>query len=292
MDTVALLVAGLAAGSLYAVVALGIVLVYRSTRVLNFAHGDLATFGTYVTFALLGRGHGFVLSGLLGAAAGAAVAVFFYRLVLAPAQRRGAGTLAGTMLTLGLGLVLQGVVLGGWSPQPERLPLPVDDAETVRLGGLAIGRLSLWSLAAGVAAATSLYLIVQHTRLGLALRAVSEDPVAAQTLGIPTRAVSSVAWGASAALAVGAGLLIAAQVLLDPFFMLDPFLKGFAAATLGGLDSLPGAVVGGLLLGAAEGLVGATLGLEYRNALAFVVIVLVLLVRPAGLLGRELKERV
>ena len=115
---------------------------------------------------------------------------------------------------------------------------------------------------------------------------------AAQTLGIPTRPVLAATWALASALAVVAGVFLAAQVLLDPFFMLDPFLKGFAAATLGGSNSLPGALLGGLVLGAAEALTGAVFGLQFKNTLAFVVIVLVLLVRPEGLLGREFKERV
>jgi branched-chain amino acid transport system permease protein len=100
------------------------------------------------------------------------------------------------------------------------------------------------------------------------------------------------AWGLASALAVLSGFFLAAQVFLDPFFMLDPFLRGLAAATLGGLSSLPGALVGGLLLGVAESLAGAYLSIEFKNTLAFLVILVVLLVRPAGLLGREFKERV
>jgi branched-chain amino acid transport system permease protein len=133
--------------------------------------------------------------------------------------------------------------------------------------------------------------VIEKTRLGQALRATGE-PARAQTLGLPTRPILAFAWGLSSALAVVAGVFLAAQLLLDPFFLLDPFLKAFAAATLGGLNSLPGAVVGGLLLGALESLTGAYLGIELKNSLAFLVIILVLLVRPEGLLGKEFKERV
>jgi branched-chain amino acid transport system permease protein len=116
--------------------------------------------------------------------------------------------------------------------------------------------------------------------------------MAAQTLGIPTRMVLSVSWGVASALGVVAGIFLAPALLLDPFFMLDPFLKGFAAAVLGGLNSLPGAVVGALILGVAESLTGAYLTIQFKNTLAFVIIIVVLLLRPEGLLGKEFKERV
>jgi branched-chain amino acid transport system permease protein len=160
------------------------------------------------------------------------------------------------------------------------------------VGGVVVSQLSLATMAAGVVGALLLYLLVQKTRLGLAMRATSENVMAAQTLGIPTRLVLSVSWGAASALGVVAGIFLAPALLLDPFFMLDPFLKGFAAAVLGGLNSLPGAVLGALLLGVAESWTGAYLTIQFKNTLAFVIILLVLLVRPEGLLGKEFKERV
>jgi branched-chain amino acid transport system permease protein len=286
------LVAGLSAGSLYALVALGLVLVHRSTRVLNFAHGELATLGTFVAFELASRGTPFPAALLAGGLAAAGVAVGFFYAVLVPAQRRGASPLALLITTLGLAQVVHAFVLWRWRAEPERFPFPIPETASLRLGPLLVSELSLASLAVGLVGALLLYLVVQHTRFGLALRALSENVAAAQTLGIPSRPVLASAWALAAVLAVVAGVFLAAQVLLDPFFMLDPFLKGLAAATLGGLDSLPGAVLGGFLLGAAEALTGATIGLEFKNSLAFVVIVVVLLVRPQGLLGRELKERV
>jgi branched-chain amino acid transport system permease protein len=115
---------------------------------------------------------------------------------------------------------------------------------------------------------------------------------AAQTLGLPTRGVLAFAWGTASALGVLAGLFLAPALLLDPYFMLDPFLKGFAAAVLGGLDSLPGAMIGGLLLGLAESLAGAYVAIEFKRSLAFIIILAVLLVRPEGLLGKPFRERV
>jgi branched-chain amino acid transport system permease protein len=286
------LVTGLSAGSLYALVAIGLVLVWRSSRVLNFAHGEVSTLGTFVAFSLVSAGQPFGLAVLGGMAAGAGVSVLFYFAAVAPAQRRDASHAALMILTLGLGQLVHALVLGRWRAEPERFPFPISETAAFQLGPIFVGHLSLLALAVGLVGSLGLYALVQHTRLGLALRAISEDRSAAQTLGIPTRSVLAFAWGSSAALGVGAGVVLAGQLLLDPFFMLDPFLKGFAAATLGGLNSLPGAVLGGLLLGAAEGVLGSTLGVEFRNSLAFLVIVLVLLVRPEGLLGKKFEERV
>jgi len=286
------LLSGLSAGSLYGLVALGIVLVYRAARVLNFAHGDVATLGTFVAFALVGQGYPFWVAFPAAVLAGAAVAVCFYFGVVAPAQRQGATLLGQVILTLGLALILQGLVVFRWGAEPDRLPFPLSDSRSFRVGPVFVSELSLGTLAAGVAASLLLYLLVQRTRLGLAMRATSENLMAAQVLGLPTRAILGFAWAVAAALGVGAGLFLAAALLLDPFFMLDPFLKGFAAAVLGGLNSLPGAVVGGFLLGVAESLTGAYLAIEFKNTLAFVVIIVVLLVRPEGLLGHEFRERV
>lgn len=285
--------AGVSAGSLYALVALGLVLIYRSTRVLNFAHADVATLATFVAFSLLSRGQSFPVALAGSLAAGAAVGVAFYFGVLAPAQRQGANLLGMVILTLGLALILQGVVVYVWGAEPVSLPFPIPDTETYTLvGGVVVSRLSLATIAAGVAGSALLYLLVQRTRLGLAMRATSENVMAAQTLGIPTRLVLGVSWAVASALGVVAGIFLAPALLLDPFFMLDPFLKGFAAAVLGGLNSLPGAILGGLLLGVAESLAGAYMTIQFKNTLAFVVIVAVLLVRPEGLLGKEFRERV
>ena len=286
------IILGLSTGSLYALVALGLVLIYRSTRILNFAQGDLATAGTFMAFMLLTMGVPFGVSFVSALVFGAVLAMAFYFSILIPAQRREATQLGQIILTLGLGLILQGVVTryGGTEPQP--FPFPLSDTKVYQLGGIVISQLSLGTLGVGLVGSFVFYLLVQKTRLGLAMRATSENLPAAQTLGIPTRRVLALAWGLAASLGVLAGLFLAPALLLDPFFMLEPFLKGFAAAILGGLNSLPGAIVGGLILGVSEALAGGYISVAFKNTLAFLIIILVLLVRPEGLLGTEFKERV
>jgi branched-chain amino acid transport system permease protein len=224
--------------------------------------------------------------------AGAVIAVVFYFAALVPAQRKGANHLGQVILTLGLALILQGLTVYQWGAEPDRFPFPLSDTKVWKLGPVFVSELALGTLAAAAAASLVLYLITQKTRLGLAMRATSENLQAAQTLGIPTRGVLAFAWGVAAALAVVAGVFLAPVLLLDPFFMLDAMFKGLAAAVLGGLYSLPGAVLGGLVLGVAESLGGAYVSLEFKSSLAFILIVVVLLVRPEGLLGKEFQERV
>lgn len=279
-------------GSIYALVALGLALIYRSTRILNFGHGDVTTAGTFFAFTMLGLGLHYLPAFLLALVFGALLAMVFYFCVLIPAQRREATQLGQIILTLGLGLILQGLISYFGSTEPQSFPFPLSDTTIYRFGGVVISQLSLGTLAIGLLASFLFYLLVQKTRLGLAMRATSENLPAAQTMGIPTRHILALSWGLAAMMGVLAGIFLAPALLLDPFFMLEPFLKGFAAAILGGLNSLPGAIVGGLILGVAESLAGGYISIAFKNTLAFLIIILVLLVRPEGLLGEEFIERV
>ncbi len=285
-------VAGLSVGSVYALVALGLVLIYRSTRILQFAHGDVATAGTFMAFFLLGLNFPFAAAAVLGVLFGSAIAMTFYFGILAPAQRRDATQLGQIILTLGLGLIIQGLVTYFGGTEPHSFPFPLSEFKLYQVKGIIMSQLSLGTLCISLLCCLLFYLLVQKTKLGLAMRAVSENLQAAQTLGIPTRRILALSWGLAAGLGVLAGLFLAPALILDPFFMLEPFLKGFAAAILGGMNSLPGAIVGGLLLGVAESLAGGFISIAFKNTLAFLIIILVLLVRPEGLLGEEFKERV
>ena len=285
-------VSGLSTGSLYGLVALGLALIYRSTRILNFAHGDIATAGTLVALTLMGLGVPFGLAFILALVSGSILAMAFYFGVVVPAQRREVSHLSLIILTLGLGLILQGVITYFGGAQPQAFEFPLSDYKLYTMGGVVISQLSLGTLGISLAGSLLFYLLIQKTRIGLAMRATSENLPAAQTLGIPTRRILALSWGLAAFLGVLAGLFLAPALLFDTFFMLEPFLKGFAAAILGGMNSLPGAIVGGLILGIAESLAGGYISIAFKNSFAFLVIILVLLIRPEGLLGKEFKERV
>lgn len=285
-------ISGMSQGSLYALVALGVVLIYRSNRVLNFAHGDITTAGAFIAFGLMMIKVSWWIACLLALLAGTLIAVVFYFAILIPAQRREATHLGQVILTLGFGLVLQGLILRFGETEPWEFPFPLSDIDVFQIGGVFISHLSLGTLIVGTLGSLLFYLLIQKTRLGLAMRATSENLQAAQTLGIPTRRILALSWGLAAFLGVLAGLFLAAALLIDPFFMMEPFLKGFAAAILGGLNSLPGAIVGGLILGVAEALAGGFISVAFKNTLAFLIIIVVLLFRPEGLLGTEFIERI
>jgi branched-chain amino acid transport system permease protein len=289
------LIVGLAQGSLYALVAIGLVVIYRASRVLNFAHGDMATAGAFIAFGLVALKMPWWLGLGLALILGAAISVIFYFGVLIPAQRRESTHLGQIMLTLGFGLMIQGLIVRFGFTEPKAFPFPLSDMGNqalFTLSSMPITPLDVGALTVGVLGSLLFYLLVQKTPLGLAMRATSENLPAAQTLGIPTRRVLAFSWGMAALLAVLAGFFMAKKFLIDPVFMLEPFLKGFAAAILGGLNSLPGAIVGGLSLGLIEN-IAAFIGLmHFKQSIAFLLIIIMLLVRPEGLLGKEFVERV
>ncbi len=286
------LISGLSTGSIYALVALGIALIYRSTRILNFAHGDIATGGTYVAFMLLGIGWSFGPAFFIALIFGAILAMAFYFVILVPAQRRDASHLGQITLTLGFGLILQGLISYFGGKEPQSFPFPLSDMETYQLGAIYLNELSVGTFVISIIGCILFYLMIQKTKLGLAMRATSENLQAAQTLGLPTRFILAVSWGLASLLGVVAGLFLAPALLLEPFFMLEPFLKGFSAAILGGLNSLPGAILGGIILGVSEALAGTYISIAFKNTMAFIIIILVLLLRPEGLLGKKFVERV
>ncbi len=283
-------VGGLTTGSLYALVALGIAMLYRSSRVLNFAHGDLATFATFIALTLLVRRLPFGIAVGASLAAAAALGAAFFFFIIRPAKE---STLLGRIvITLGFALLLSGLMQLIWGNETQRFPFPLSDAPVLQFAGVVISQISLGTIVAGVVLMALMYVLVQRTRVGLAMRAVAQNAAAAQALGIPARRIYALTWGLASALGGAAGVLLAPVVYLDPYMMLDPFLKGFAGAVLGGIDSLPGAVLGGFLLGVAETVFAGFVSFKFKTTLAFGIIILVLLVRPEGLLGREYHRRV
>jgi len=281
-------IVGLASGGMYALIALGFVLVFKGTGVFNFAQGELMMAGAYaylVTTQWLGAHWAFGLAAavVLGFALGAAVE----RLVLRPLA--GQPTLSVVMATVGLGLVLKGVAGLLFGPDQRNLPelLP---RKPVFLGDLLVPGGVFWTFVVSLAAVLACLAWFRYTRGGVAMRAAASSPPNAYAVGIDVPRISALTWGVAASTGALAGVLLAALNNLTPHLG-DLALVVLAVLIVGGLDSLGGVIVGGLLIGWLQALTGAYLGGSWREVMPYIVVLLVLLLRPHGLFGRREIER-
>lgn len=284
-----LIVNGLALGSLYALTAFGIVLIYKTTDVITFAQGEMAMFSTFVAFTLLTWLHlpfwlALALTLVFAALLGAAVE----RLVLRRVQT--ASVLNPVIVTVGLGLILYGLAGWIWGYEIRTFPAPVE-GPPLRGGGLVLSQLNALILVVTLVLMLVLFGFFRYSMVGIAMRAVAQNRLAARLMGIGVDRINALGWGVGTALGAVTGVLIAPLNYLDPGMMGDVAIKAFAAAVLGGLTSLPGAVLGGLLLGVIDSIVGYQAA-ELRTTIAFALIVLVLVFRPAGLLGTHAIKKV
>lgn len=286
------LIEGLLSGAIYASLALALVFSYRSTNVVNFAQGEMAMLSTFFAWQLIQWGFP-----VLGAMALTIVASFvagglLYLAFVKPV----AGAPALTLVTMLIGLFLTLNSLGGfvWGYLNRAFPTPFGAWKIV------FGPLTLSGELVGIAVVLMvtllvLYLVFEHTRLGLAMRAAASAPTQSQLVGIPVEWMLMAGWGVSAGLGAIAGVLVAPRLFVSPGMMLGVVIYAFAAATLGGLDSVLGAVIGGLVVGIAENMAATYvpwIGADLKIVVALVIIFATLLVRPSGLFGRHVVVRV
>jgi branched-chain amino acid transport system permease protein len=288
-------VSGLSSGGIYASVALALVIIYRSTGVVNFAQGEMATFTTFIAWTLIDHGLGywgaFALTLLIAFVGGIALE----RVVIRPVES--APVLTVVILTIGLFIGLNGLMNWIWSAQvrsfPPDRPFPT---RTIDVAGVAISLQDIGIIGVTLGLVLLLYLLFQHTNLGLALRASALDRESSRLVGVRVGWMLALGWGLAALLGAVAGLFTAAAFPpLDPNMMRAVLIYAFAAAVLGGLTSPAGAVVGGLALGVTLNLLSAYvdfIGTQLRLPVALALILGVLLVRPAGLFGRVAVRRV
>lgn len=294
------LIIGVQAGAVYALIAVGYTMVYGVLRLINFAHGDVYMVGAYVGlslatafgFGMAGTLPGFLLIFVLTLLICAALGVLIERLAYRPLRQ--APRLAALITAIGVSLLLEALALLIYGPAPRFFPT-LFASQSYRIGGLDLNRKYLIILAVSVALMAVLWYIVSRTRVGKAMRAVSYDREAAALMGINTNRIISATFALGSALAGAAGLLFSAltNVRMDPTVGVLPGLKAFVAAVLGGIGSIPGAVVGGLVMGVAETWVASSPGgSTWRDAIAFVLLILILIFRPAGILGKAVAEKV
>ena len=291
MDTAWLqfVASGLTAGAIYALVALGFSIIYNASGAINFAQGEFVMIGGMSAVTLLAAGLPLAVAVMLAIVVAILVALMVEKLAIEPA--RDADTVTLIIITIGVSLFLRGLAQLVWDKGVHRLPA-FSGEQPLHLLGATLLPQSLWVLGGAAVAVAALSAFYGRTLLGKAMLATSYNRMAAQLVGINTRAVLFASFGLAAALGALGGVLIApiAFTAYDTGIMLG--LKGFAAAMLGGLGSFAGAVVGGLVLGLLEGLGAGFVSSAYKDAIAFVVILAVLFFLPGGLLGARRSDRV
>jgi branched-chain amino acid transport system permease protein len=279
---------GLAAGAIYASVALALVMIYRSTDLVNFAQGEMAMFSTYIAWTLVNAGLPFWAAFAITLVASFIGGMVIERVVIRPVEN--APVLAAVIVTIALLLIFNS--LAGWlysytvqdfpSPFPDR-PLLHSLLTTRDLGVIAVTLIML----------VLLFLFFRFTSTGLAMRAAAQNPTSARLCGIPVGRMLAIGWGLAAAIGATAGIMVAPVLFLDPNMMGGVLLYAFAGALLGGITSPVGAVVGGLIVGVTENLVGTYLiASQLKLTVALALIILVLVFRPNGLFGTAIVRRV
>jgi branched-chain amino acid transport system permease protein len=290
LDFVQQLVSGIALGCVYGLIALGFVLVYKATEVVNFAQGDLMMLGGFFAYTFIGiLGWNYWIGFAAAVAAMALFGMLAERLVVRPIL--GYPQFSIIMATIGLGYFLRSVVGMIWGTDDFKIETPFSQG-VVRIGSLVLAYDKLSVIAATIILCAMLYLFFNRTMLGTAMRASSENMLAAYYMGIPVKRVVSTVWAISAAVATCAGVLLAPITFIHSNVGLVLGLKAFPAAVLGGFGSIPGAVVGGVLIGVIESMAGFYLAEGWKDVAPYIVLLVVLLLKPEGLFGLHMRKKV
>lgn len=287
------LISGISLGSIYAIIALGYTMVYGIAKMLNFAHGDIIMVGGFTTFTVVSTMGGSPLLGVLAAVVVCTVlGVTVERVAYRPL--RGASPLAVLITAIGVSYLLQNVALLIFGSNARQFTSVVNVPPLKLAGGaLSISGVTIVTIAACIIIMIGLMLFINKTKIGQAMLAVSEDRGAATLMGINVNGTIAVTFAIGSALAAIAGVLLcSAYPSLTPYTGSMPGIKAFVAAVFGGIGSIPGALIGGVLLGVIENLAKAYISSQLSDAIVFSVLIIVLLVRPTGILGKKISEKV
>lgn len=286
----AVLLSGAAMGAVYALVALGFLLIFNACQAANFAQGDLAMLGAYVGYSASGLAHWPIWAAYLAAVAGVGLFGWVFQFV-AYRPLQGKPFVSVIVSTLAVGVALRYGSELIWGPLPHSLPTLLP-AGTLNLGRAGVDSQDVVIVALTVVLLGLLYLLFEHTRLGLQLRATAQDATAARLMGIPVNRVVAFSFVLSAALTGLAGTLVAPVLLITSDMGVTVGIKAFIAVVIGGMGSIPGAVVGAFFLGIVEQLSAAYVSAAYKDAVAFALLLLILFLRPQGLFGERVAEKV
>ena len=285
-------VSGLATGGIYGSLALALVMIYQATDVVNYAQGEMAMFSTYLAWTLINAGLPYWVAFAATLAIAFVGGLAIERVVIRPVEN--APVLTIVIVCIGLLVILNSVA--GWVYSYIQKPFPSPFPEKpIRIGNVFFGAHDLGALGVTLVVLLSLYVFFRYTTLGLAMRAAAQNPVSSRLCGIRVGWMLGVGWGLAALVGAVAGMMVAPVVFLDPNMMGGILIYAFASATLGGFTSPGGAVLGGLIVGVIENLVGTYvrfIGTELKLTVALAVILVVLVVEPSGLFGRAAVHRV
>ena len=291
MQFVQLVISGIAQGCIYGLIALGFVLIYKATETVSFAQGELMMLGAFCGLACMTfLGFPFWLSVLSTIAAMATFGVLLERLVIRPILGQPAFSVV--MLTIGIGYVARGLItmIPGIGTDTHTLAVPYKD-QVWNLGPLLLNVEQMVVIASTAVLSGVLYLVFRHSKVGVAMQASSQNQLAACYMGIPVKRLNGLVWGLASAVAAIAGLLLAPITFVHANMGFIG-LKAFPAAVVGGFGSLPGAIVGGLVIGIVESLSGFYLPDGFKDVAAYVVVLIMLMVKPNGLFGDKLRKKV
>ncbi|MFT3954869.1 MAG: branched-chain amino acid ABC transporter permease [Piscinibacter sp.] len=291
MQLLQIIISGIAQGCIYGLIALGFVLIYKATETVNFAQGELMMLGAFCGLGLMTLlGFPFWLAVLSAIAAMALFGVALERVVVRPIL--GQPSFSIVMLTIGIGYVARGLItmIPTIGTETHTLPVPYKD-QAWNAGALVLNVEQLVVIAATAVLSALLYLMFRYTKLGVAMQASSQNQLAAYYMGIPVKRLNGLVWGLAAAVAAVAGLLLAPITFVHANMGFIG-LKAFPAAVVGGFGSLPGAIVGGMVIGVVEALSGFYLPEGFKDIAAYVVVLVMLVVRPNGLFGEKLRKKV
>ncbi|MBA2285215.1 MAG: branched-chain amino acid ABC transporter permease [Ktedonobacteraceae bacterium] len=290
--------AGIALGCIYALIGLGFSIIFKATEVINFAQGELLLVGAYIVSAGVFEWHlGFFLALLLGLIVTVLIGLLFERFVLR--RMLGRPVFSILMITIGLDIMLRTAVVVRWGSNPIPPATPFDITSGVNVSGIHLGAEDLWTIAVTVLICVLLFYFFRFTRYGLAMRATAFDQETALAMGINVRRVNALAWGISAVIATIGGVFLATKsVAIDPALG-STALLAFPAIILGGIDSISGAVVGGIIIGLAQVLTAGyesrfptAIGTGFHEIAPYLIMIIVLLIRPYGLFGTRKVERI
>jgi branched-chain amino acid transport system permease protein len=291
MEWLQQLINGISLGSIYALIALGYTMVYGIIKLINFAHGEIFMIGAFIGyFSIAGWGLSFIPALLLSMASCAIIGVVIER--IAYKRLRNATRIAALITAIGVSLLIQNGVIYMRGAQPEAYPAVLAN-KSFSIFGAQISSQSMLILSVTVVLMVILQFIVHKTKIGKAMRAVSYDTEAAQLMGINVNNTISATFAIGSALAGAAGVIFGIYYTkIDPLMGIIPGLKAFVAAVLGGIGIIPGAMVGGLVLGVVETFVSGVGGSLWRDAAAFVILILILIFKPSGIFGKNSREKV